>query len=350
MLAVPGNHDWYDGLTVVPADLLPRAVDRGLAHEQTRSYFAVQLPHGWWLVGLDIQLEPLYRRAAAGLLRRRPDRQLGRATASSSAPRAPTWLTDRARRRRVQPPALVRAALHPLEPRAGSDKREPTGAAVRLWLTGDPHHYARYVEVPRPAGPARRAPRQMVTCGLGGAFLSATHHCSRLPGAARGRRAAIAQGDDVHQLPPRRSPLSRPRDVTLDGERPRQAGKRNTFLLARNPGLLPLVAGVHTALFLALLLMFGQGSIVASEGRTPGRLFVLNASPRRLGGSAWPASCCTAHGIAVRSCSLLPRSGLLADRLSGSVAQRDPGGAGPGGRAARSVLARLLASSGRSSR
>lgn len=58
-----------------------------------------------------------------------------------------------------------------------------------MWLTGDKHHYARYAErLPDdgagagaddalPPDPRRR---QMVTCGLGGAFLSSTH---RLPKA-----------------------------------------------------------------------------------------------------------------------------------------------------------------------
>src|SRR5439155_10620296 len=42
---------------------------------------------------------------------------------------------------------------------------EPTGAQIRLMLSGDLHHYARY------AGPDR----QLVTCGGGGAYLYGTH-------------------------------------------------------------------------------------------------------------------------------------------------------------------------------
>ena len=41
----------------LPADLRAGAPDRGLAHGPARSYFAVQLPARWWLLGIDIQLD-----------------------------------------------------------------------------------------------------------------------------------------------------------------------------------------------------------------------------------------------------------------------------------------------------
>ncbi len=54
---MPGNHDWYDGLTAF-LRLFARkrnAEFGGWRTEQRRSYFAVKLPHGWWLLGLDEQ-------------------------------------------------------------------------------------------------------------------------------------------------------------------------------------------------------------------------------------------------------------------------------------------------------
>ncbi|MGI9405966.1 MAG: hypothetical protein ACR2O4_06305 [Hyphomicrobiaceae bacterium] len=66
MFAIPGNHDWYDGLGAFD-DLFCRA--RGNVSEgresnciggwqtrQHRSYFAIKLPHDWWIWGADIQL------------------------------------------------------------------------------------------------------------------------------------------------------------------------------------------------------------------------------------------------------------------------------------------------------
>ena len=55
MFVLPGNHDWYDGLTSFLRVFAQGRSDRGWRTRQHRSYFAVQLPHRWWLVGLDTQ-------------------------------------------------------------------------------------------------------------------------------------------------------------------------------------------------------------------------------------------------------------------------------------------------------
>ena len=57
MFAVPGNHDWYDGLVSFSRFFTPRGRIGGWATVQSRSYFAVRLPYGWWLWAVDIQLE-----------------------------------------------------------------------------------------------------------------------------------------------------------------------------------------------------------------------------------------------------------------------------------------------------
>jgi hypothetical protein len=69
--AIPGNHDWYDGLAaffsifcrrrIAQAGTLgisrPGRVVAGRSTRQSRSYFALKLPHGWWLWGMDSQLK-----------------------------------------------------------------------------------------------------------------------------------------------------------------------------------------------------------------------------------------------------------------------------------------------------
>ncbi|MDP9934560.1 hypothetical protein J2T11_000900 [Paenarthrobacter nicotinovorans] len=67
MLALPGNHDWYDGLTsFIRIFTRNRSIGRWRTI-QTRSYFALRLTGdaprpghrgtpGWWLLGLDSQL------------------------------------------------------------------------------------------------------------------------------------------------------------------------------------------------------------------------------------------------------------------------------------------------------
>ena len=57
LYAVPGNHDWYDGLTSFLRLFCHQRWIGGWLTQQKRSYFAVKLPHRWWLWGIDIQLE-----------------------------------------------------------------------------------------------------------------------------------------------------------------------------------------------------------------------------------------------------------------------------------------------------
>lgn len=56
LYAVPGNHDWYDGLTSFTRLFCQGRWIGGWKTKQTRSYFALQLPHDWWLWGIDVQL------------------------------------------------------------------------------------------------------------------------------------------------------------------------------------------------------------------------------------------------------------------------------------------------------
>jgi hypothetical protein len=187
VVAIPGNHDWYDGLVgfrrnfcqswvkedTDPAGFLrtlprPDTCDRigGWRAFQSRSYFAVKLTTNWWLWGIDIQLDaPIdaeqlaYFATTATLLA--DDANIILCTAR------PSW---------VDPPALD-------NPSGLSNKQTLTWFVdrivgtenrhrVRLMLSGDIHHYARYELY---AGELRATP-QLVTCGGGGAYLAATHH------------------------------------------------------------------------------------------------------------------------------------------------------------------------------
>ena len=62
LFALPGNHDWYDGLNSFDS-LFCAARDRsskgnaigGWQCQQHRSYWAIKLPYNWWIWGADIQ-------------------------------------------------------------------------------------------------------------------------------------------------------------------------------------------------------------------------------------------------------------------------------------------------------
>ena len=57
VFAVPGNHDWYDSLVSFTRLFCSRRWFGGWKTRQSRSYFALKLPHRWWLVGVDVQLD-----------------------------------------------------------------------------------------------------------------------------------------------------------------------------------------------------------------------------------------------------------------------------------------------------
>src|SRR4029453_9461198 len=55
--AVPGNHDWYDGLTAF-LRIFGQGENFGAWRpRQRRACFALRLPGGWWLLAVDIQLD-----------------------------------------------------------------------------------------------------------------------------------------------------------------------------------------------------------------------------------------------------------------------------------------------------
>ncbi|MFA0964836.1 metallophosphoesterase [Roseivirga sp. BDSF3-8] len=56
LFAIPGNHDWYDGLTSFMRLFCQDRWIGGWKTRQKRSYFAIRLPGNWWIWGIDVQL------------------------------------------------------------------------------------------------------------------------------------------------------------------------------------------------------------------------------------------------------------------------------------------------------
>lgn len=184
LYAIPGNHDWYDGLNSffglfcrrrVARDEIDLGISRqgkvigGRRTRQTRSYFAIQLPGGWWVWGTDSQLEgyidqpqiDYFQHAAAHWMA--PNSKLILCVADPAwayvDPRDP----DKKFESFSYLERLAGLARKPLS----KDKQETSmGHELKLVLTGDSHHYCRYEE----------DDRSYIVCGGGGAFLHPTHH------------------------------------------------------------------------------------------------------------------------------------------------------------------------------
>lgn len=186
LYALPGNHDWYDGLTGFLRLFGQHRWIGGWQTRQTRSYFAALLPHRWWLWGMDIQSnqyidEPQLRFFADVLEQSRPGDRLVLATAE------PSWIETERHRDAYRNIAYVQHTL-----------LRPHGVELKLAVAGDLHHYNRYTHTPgddeptggdkpggtgrnhgRDDGPDLPPPHHLVTAGGGGAFLHPTHDLPR---------------------------------------------------------------------------------------------------------------------------------------------------------------------------
>lgn len=162
---IPGNHDWYDGLTLFLANFCRgRATSLGSwIASQRRSYFAVHLGANWWIWGFDSQLgedidKPQADYFAAVAEKMEPDAKVILCAS------VPTWLkADIAGDKKGQEEYY--RALHYV---ANIIREKSKYGKIPLVLSGDLHHYSRYV--------SEETGTTFVTAGGGGAFLHPTHH------------------------------------------------------------------------------------------------------------------------------------------------------------------------------
>lgn len=165
LYALPGNHDWYDGLSAFLRQFAQH--DKrwvgAWRTQQRRSYFARKLPVNYWLWGVDVQLHAdidspqlgYFRDAAKAL---EPNDRVILATAE------PSWVKEA-----EGDHAGYQSLLLLMREVTARDAR------VVLVLTGDSHHYSRYVDAGSTSGDATH----FITAGGGGAFLHGTHTLPR---------------------------------------------------------------------------------------------------------------------------------------------------------------------------
>jgi hypothetical protein len=237
LYAIPGNHDWYDGLTSFMRVFCQKDWVGGWKTHQTRSYFALRLAHHWWLWGIDIQFDNYIDEPQLRYFDDIVGPQLEEGDSIILCSAKPSWVKCNL----DHPEAYVNLDYF--------DRKiiRQRGAEVRVYLTGDTHHYARYEQ-------ATGGGRQLITAGGGGAYLSNTHH---LP--------------DALELPPA---SSRDPGKTAPADRYRMAKafpsrkqsmklRKGIFALAfQNVGFWGLIGAVHVVFgWLVASALRGQGDI-----------------------------------------------------------------------------------------
>jgi hypothetical protein len=165
LFVLPGNHDWYDGLSSFDHMFCKARFGHvgdnrigGWLCPQHRSYFAIRLPHNWWIWGADIQLaqyldagQVLYFEGVAEAMRQHP----------TEAPKLILCTAEPSWNKQIDELHGEGNLSHIT--RIAAD----AGARICAVIAGDLHHYSRYEA---PTGTS------FVTAGGGGAYFSPTHY------------------------------------------------------------------------------------------------------------------------------------------------------------------------------
>lgn len=165
VFAIPGNHDWYDSLVSFTRLFTAREWFAGWRTRQSRSYFALKLPHNWWLLGTDVQLGSDIDKPQMDYfksLTKYMDKQFadtGEHARIILCHAEPHWIRAAQYGGVGEDPNYSENNLKALETKLDKD--------VAVFIAGDLHHYRRHESEDKST--------QKITAGGGGAFLHPTH-------------------------------------------------------------------------------------------------------------------------------------------------------------------------------
>ncbi len=171
LFAIPGNHDWYDGLTnFLRLFCQGRALGNWLT-QQRRSYFAIRLPHGYWLLCTDVQLHSDIDEPQKDYFRKIAREQIAADDKIILCTAEPTWVYASLSDDKKYKDAHDRLWFFINKILCGEDHDYYAGKNKDLHISavvsGDFHHYSRYESTDGRV--------QFITSGGGGAFLHPTH-------------------------------------------------------------------------------------------------------------------------------------------------------------------------------
>ncbi len=172
LFAIPGNHDWYDGLTNFIRNFCQGRAIGNWKTSQGRSYFAIKLPHNYWLLGIDIQFNADIDSPQKDFFRKIAKEDLQKGDKVILCTAEPTWVYKSWSRKNTSDNRVryfIDHIIHGVDENyygGGSEKTD-----IVAVLTGDLHHYSRYVEKFNGSGKEC----QLITAGGGGAFTHPTH-------------------------------------------------------------------------------------------------------------------------------------------------------------------------------
>ncbi|MFB9331162.1 metallophosphoesterase [Paenibacillus aurantiacus] len=166
LFAIPGNHDWYDGLLSFTRLFCSRKWFNGWQCPQTKSYFGIKLPHKWWLLGTDVQLNSDIDGPQVKFFENLAD-QMKEGDRVILCNAEPYWVSSN--KYKNYDPSYSENNLFFLE--------KLLKKRIQIFIAGDQHHYRRFEFIPKDSDgkPDESRKVEKITSGGGGAFLHPTH-------------------------------------------------------------------------------------------------------------------------------------------------------------------------------
>ncbi|KAG7941523.1 hypothetical protein I3843_16G049200 [Carya illinoinensis] len=164
---IPGNHDWFDGLHNFMGYICHGSWLGGWFMPQRKSYFALKLPQGWWVFGLDLALHgdidvyqlDFFRKLAKS-------ERFGESDSVIVMTHQPDWLLD----------WYEDGDQHNCKRNISHLICNILKGQCRLRIAGDIHHYMRHERDDSRGGSNELFyPQHLLVNGCGGAFLHPTH-------------------------------------------------------------------------------------------------------------------------------------------------------------------------------
>ncbi|XP_042407251.1 uncharacterized protein LOC121997075 [Zingiber officinale] len=156
---IPGNHDWFDGLHTFMRYICHKSWLGGWFLPQKKSYFALELPKGWWIFGLDQALHGDIDVYQFKFFAELCQKKVGENDCVIIITHEPSWLLDW-----YWNDVTGKNVSHLI--------KDYLKGRCKLRMAGDLHHYMRHSSVPsdKPV-----YVEHLLVNGCGGAFLHPTH-------------------------------------------------------------------------------------------------------------------------------------------------------------------------------
>lgn len=218
LFAIPGNHDWYDGLNAF-SRLFCSDLNRefgGWLTRQRRSYFSLKLPHNWWLLGSDGQLESDLDTPQIEYFRYIAENEMNAGDKVILCTAAPEWLL--AEKYKKIDESIDDSDLIYLQNEILGDKN----IEIKAFIAGDMHYYKRHEEVA--PDKEQNSKVQKIIAGGGGAFLHPTHGFND---------SVLTEHNPEEPENPRKFEL---KNSYPDEKKSRRLTWQNLFFFFKNPG------------------------------------------------------------------------------------------------------------------